>query len=39
MRLPMTVVYAPVALASLMMLGRHLSNMLRPARAPERGLA
>lgn len=35
LRVPMTVVYAPVALASLMMLARHLAGMLRPARAPE----
>jgi len=39
LRLPMTVVYAPVALASLMMLVRHLANMLRPARAQERAMA
>jgi TRAP-type transport system small permease protein len=39
LRLPMTVVYGPVTLASLMMLARHLANMRRPARAPERAMA
>ena len=44
LRAPMTVVYGPVALASLMMLVRHLAGMLRSARgaeraAPERAMA
>ena len=39
LRLPMTVVYGPITLASLMMLGRHLANMRRPAQAPERAMA
>jgi TRAP-type transport system small permease protein len=39
LRLPMTVVYGPVTLASLMMLARHLANMRRPARTPERAMA
>ena len=39
LRLPMTVVYGPVTLASLMMLARHLANMRRPARAQERAMA
>ena len=39
LRLPMTVVYGPITLASLMMLARHLANMRRPARAPERAMA
>ena len=38
LRLPMTVVYGPITLASLMMLARHLANMRRPARAPERAV-
>ncbi len=37
LRLPMTVVYAPVALASLMMLARHLAAMVRSVRSSERG--
>ena len=36
LRVPMTVVYAPVALASLMMLARHLAAMVRAARTSER---
>lgn len=36
LRVPMTVVYAPVALASLMMLARHLAAMVRAARTRER---
>jgi TRAP-type C4-dicarboxylate transport system permease small subunit len=36
LRVPMTVVYAPVALASLMMLARHLAAMVRSARTGER---
>jgi TRAP-type C4-dicarboxylate transport system permease small subunit len=43
LRVPMTVVYGPVALASLMMLARHLAGMVRSARgaerAPERAVA
>ena len=39
LRLPMTVVYGPITLASLMMLARHLANMRRSARAPERAMA
>ena len=39
LRLPMTVVYGPITLASLMMLARHLANMRRPARAPQRATA
>ncbi len=44
LRVPMTVVYGPVALASLMMLARHLAGMLRSARGaeaapPERAMA
>ena len=44
LRVPMTVVYAPVALASMMMLVRHLAAMVRRARAggeraPERAMA
>jgi TRAP-type C4-dicarboxylate transport system permease small subunit len=39
LRLPMTVVYGPITLASLMMLARHLANMRWPARAPERAMA
>ena len=39
LRPPMTVVYGPITLASLMMLARHLANMRRPARAPERAMA
>jgi TRAP-type transport system small permease protein len=44
LRVPMTVVYGPVALASLMMLARHLTGMLRSARGaepapPERAMA
>lgn len=38
LRLPMTVVYAPITLASLMMLARHIATMLRPERAPERAI-
>ncbi|NDG48975.1 MAG: TRAP transporter small permease [Rhodospirillales bacterium] len=38
LRLPMTVVYAPVTLATLMMLARHLAAMRRP-RMPERAMA
>lgn len=39
LRLPMTVVYAPVTLATAMMLARHLSNMRRPLALPERAMA
>lgn len=43
LRVPMTVVYAPVALASLMMLARHLAAMVRSVRTseprPERAMA
>ena len=39
LRLPMTVVYGPITLASLMMLVRHLANMRRPTRTPERAMA
>ncbi|MEN0073428.1 MAG: TRAP transporter small permease [Paracraurococcus sp.] len=39
LRLPMTVVYAPVTLATAMMLVRHLSNMRRPLALPERAMA
>lgn len=43
LRVPMTVVYGPVALASAMMLARHLAGMVRSARgaeqAPERVMA
>lgn len=35
LRVPMTVVYGPVALASAMMLARHLAAMLRTARGAE----
>lgn len=35
LRVPMTVVYAPVALASLMMLVRHLARMVRSERTPD----
>ncbi len=38
LRVPMTVVYAPVTLATLMMLVRHLAAMRRP-RQPERAMA
>lgn len=38
LRLPMTVVYAPITLASMMMLARHVATMLRPERAPERAV-
>lgn len=37
LRVPMTVVYAPVTLATLMMLARHLAAMRRP-REPERAM-
>ena len=37
LRVPMTVVYAPVTLATLMMLGRHLAAMRRPIE-PERAM-
>ena len=39
LRLPMTVVYGPITFASLMMLTRHLANMRRPTRTPERAMA
>jgi TRAP-type C4-dicarboxylate transport system permease small subunit len=39
LRLPMTVVYAPITLATAMMLARHLANMRRPLALPERVMA
>ncbi len=39
LRLPMTVVYGPITLASAMMLARHLANMRRPLVLPERAMA
>ncbi|MFZ4405708.1 MAG: TRAP transporter small permease [Paracraurococcus sp.] len=39
LRLPMTVVYGPITLASAMMLARHLANMRRPLAMPERAMA
>jgi len=39
LRLPMTVVYGPITVATLMMLGRHLAGMARPRHAPERAMA
>jgi TRAP-type C4-dicarboxylate transport system permease small subunit len=39
LRLPMTVVYAPITLATAMMLVRHLANMRRPLVLPERAMA
>jgi TRAP-type transport system small permease protein len=39
LRLPMTVVYAPITLATAMMLARHVSNMRRPLALPERAMA
>jgi TRAP-type C4-dicarboxylate transport system permease small subunit len=39
LRLPMTVVYGPITLATAMMLLRHLANMRRPAVLPERAMA
>lgn len=38
LRVPMTVVYAPVTIATLMMLARHIAAMRRP-RQPERAMA
>ena len=38
LRLPMTVVYGPITLATAMMLARHLANMRRPVAAPERAM-
>jgi TRAP-type C4-dicarboxylate transport system permease small subunit len=39
LRLPMTVVYGPITLATAMMLLRHLANMRRPTVLPERAMA
>ena len=39
LRVPMTVVYGPVTLATAMMLARHVANMRRPPAAPERAMA
>ncbi len=39
LRLPMTVVYGPVTVATLMMLGRHLANLRRPLAVAERAMA
>ncbi len=39
LRVPMTVVYAPVTLATLMMLARHVGAMRRPLAVPERAMA
>src|SRR3954447_5453399 len=36
LRLPMTVVYAPITVATAMMLARHVANMRRPLALPER---
>lgn len=39
LRLPMTIVYGPITLATAMMLARHVANMLRPVARPERAMA
>jgi len=39
LRLPMTVVYGPITLATLMMLARHLAAMRRPLPLAERAMA
>jgi TRAP-type C4-dicarboxylate transport system permease small subunit len=39
LRLPMTVVYGPITLATMLMLLRHATNMWRGRRAPERAMA
>jgi TRAP-type transport system small permease protein len=39
LRLPMTVVYGPITLATAMMLARHLANLRRPLAVPERAMA
>lgn len=39
LRLPMTIVYGPITLATAMMLARHVANMLRPVVRPERAMA
>lgn len=39
LRLPMTVVYGPITVATLMMLTRHLANLRRPLAVAERALA
>ncbi|HYZ34706.1 MAG TPA: TRAP transporter small permease [Crenalkalicoccus sp.] len=39
LRLPMTIVYGPITVASAMMLGRHLARMRRPLAVPERAMA
>jgi TRAP-type C4-dicarboxylate transport system permease small subunit len=39
LRVPMTVVYGPITLATAMMLARHVANMRRPQALPERAMA
>src|SRR4051812_32767486 len=39
LRVPMTVVYGPITLATAMMLARHVANMRRPLALPERAMA
>ncbi len=39
LRLPMTIVYGPITLATLMMLVRHLANLRRPLPVAERAMA
>jgi TRAP-type C4-dicarboxylate transport system permease small subunit len=39
LRVPMTVVYGPITLATAMMLARHAANMRRPVVMPERAMA
>lgn len=39
LRLPMTVVYGPITVATLMMLARHLANLRRPLAVAERAMA
>jgi TRAP-type transport system small permease protein len=39
LRVPMTVVYGPITLATAMMLARHVANMRRPLVLPERAMA
>lgn len=39
LRLPMTVVYGPITVATLMMLTRHLANLRRPLAVAERAMA
>jgi TRAP-type transport system small permease protein len=39
LRVPMTVVYGPITIATAMMLVRHLTNMRRPVALPERAMA